>query len=150
MINLEKQLEDTSRTRNHFKANLKYHFVFCTKFRRKCLDKIKEDVFAAFRYCESKSHFRIINMNIDMDHIHLLLEIPSTYSVGQTINRMKEMTTNYLYREQNDWLRKFYWGKKRTLWTKGYFCSTVGNVSEKIVFDYIEQQGKKHYINNNK
>ncbi len=38
-------------------------------------------------------------MNIDEDHIHLLIEIPVTYSVGQTIRRLKEMTTNYLYRE---------------------------------------------------
>ena len=34
-------------------------------------------------------------------------EIPPTYSVGQTISRMKEYITNYLYRT-HDWLRKFY------------------------------------------
>ena len=59
------------------------------------------------------------------------------------------MTTNYLYR-QNDteqWLKKFYWKKKRLLWTHGYFVSTVGHVSEDIVFDYIENQGKEYYIN---
>lgn len=135
------QLEDTSRTRNHYKAKLRYHFVFCTKYRKKCLDQIRGTVFDAFRYCESKSHFTILNMNIDQDHIHLLIEIPPTYSVGQTINRLKEMTTNYLYREQNDWLRKFYRSKKRQVWTNGYFVSTVGDVLERTVFDYIEKHG---------
>ena len=32
--------------------------------------------------------------------------------------------------------------KKRLLWTHGYFVSTIGKVSEKIVFNYIENQGK--------
>ena len=32
--------------------------------------------------------------------------------------------------------------KKRLLWTFGYFVSTIGKVSEKIVFNYIENQGK--------
>jgi len=144
-MKIEDILEDNSRTRNHYKARLRYHFVFCTKYRRKCLNQIKDDVFAAFKLCEQKSHFTILNMNINEDHIHLLIEIPPTYSVGQTISRIKEMTTNYLYREQNDWLRKFYWSKKRTIWTHGYFCSTVGLVTEEKVFEYIEQQGSKHY-----
>ena len=45
----------------------------------------------------------------------------------------------------NDWLRKFYRSKKRALWTNGYFCSTVGRISEETVFEYIENQGKNHY-----
>ena len=136
-------LEDNSRTRNHFKARLRYHMIFSTKYRRKCLDQIRDDVFDAFRYCESKSHFTILNMNLDKDHIHLLIEIPPTYSVGQTVSRLKEMTTNYLYREQDAWLRKFFFNKKhRYLWTHGYFVSSVGAVSEKTVWDYINNQGK--------
>ena len=37
---------------------------------------------------------------------------------------------------------KFYWAKRLTVWTTGYFVSTVGQVSEKIVWDYIENQRK--------
>ena len=57
---------------------------------------------------------------------------------------MKQMTTNYLYRNERSrlWLRKFYYAKRLTVWTHGYFASTVGQVSEKIVWDYIENQGK--------
>ena len=58
--------------------------------------------------------------------------IKPTYSLGQTINRMKQMTTNYLYRNERSrlWLRKFYWAKRLTVWTHGYFASTIGQVSE--------------------
>ena len=40
------------------------------------------------------------------------------------------------------WLKQFYWKKKRLLWTHDYFVSTIGKVSEKIVFEYIGKQGK--------
>ena len=108
------------------------------------MDKIKQDVFDAFRYVEDKSHIKIYNMNLDADHIHLLLSFSPDYSLSQTVNRLKQMTTNYLYRNERTekWLKQFYRKKKRLLWTDGYFVSTIGKVSEKIVFNYIENQGK--------
>ena len=90
------------------------------------MDEIKQDVFDAFRYVEDKSHIKIYNMNLDANHIHLLLSFPPDYSLSQTVNRLKQ----------------FYWKKKRLLWTHGYFVSTIGKVSEKIVFNYIENQVK--------
>ena len=89
-------------------------------------------------------NFTIKTMKQDNDHIHLLVNIKPTYSLGQTINRMKQMTTSYLYRNDKtrSWLRNFYWAKKLTIWTHGYFASTIGQVSEDIVFKYIENQGK--------
>lgn len=138
------QFEDNSRTRNHYKGRLVYHIIFSTKFRRKCLVGIEDIIYDAFRYCEEKSHFKIKNMKCDKDHIHLLIQIPPTYSLCQTINRMKQVTTSYLYHndKSHSMLRNFYWAKKLTIWTHGYFASTIGDVSEKIVFDYIENQGK--------
>ena len=113
------------------------------------MDEIKQDVFDAFRYVEDKSHIKTYNMNLDAEHIHLLLSFPPDYSLSQTVNRLKQMTTNYLYRNERTekWLKQFYWKKKcllwtHGLWTHGYFVSTIGKVSEKIVFNYIENQGK--------
>lgn len=138
------EFEDSTRTRNHYSGRLVYHIIFSTKFRRKCLSKIENILYDSFKYCESKSHFKILNMKQDNDHIHLLVEIKPTYTLGQTINRMKQMTTNYLYRNETsrNWLRNFYWAKRLIIWTHGYFVSTVGQVSEKVVFDYIKNQGK--------
>lgn len=138
------QFEDNTRTRNHYKGELNYHIIFSTKFRRKCLSQIEQELYDAFRYCESKSHFSIKIMRQDKDHIHLLINIKPIYSLGQTINRMKQMTTSYLYRNEKTrkWLRNFYYAKRLVIWTNGYFASTVGQVSEDIVWNYIENQGK--------
>ena len=95
---------------SHCKKHLRYHIIFVTKYRRKCLDEIRQQVFSAFRYVESKSHIKIHNMNLDQDHIHLLISFPPDYSISQTVNRLKQMTTNYLYRleETEKWLKQFY------------------------------------------
>ena len=46
-------------------------------------------------------------------------------------------------KRQDHGLENFIGLKRLTLWTHGYFASTVGQVSEKIVWDYIENQGNK-------
>lgn len=128
----------------HCRTYLRYHIIFVTKYRRKCLEYIRQDVFDAFRYTESKSNIKIHCMNLEDDHIHLIVSFPVTYNISQTISRLKEMTTNYLWRVKDQWLRQFYWKKKkRLLWTHGYYVSTLGQVSEKIVWSYIENQGRK-------
>ena len=84
-------------------------------------------------------------MKLDQDHIHFLIQIPPTVSIGSIIGRMKQQSTWYLKENETSysWIRNFYWSKKFQIWTHGYFVSTVGDVSEKIVFEYIEKQGMK-------
>ncbi len=38
-------------------------------------------------------------------------------------------------------VRRFYWGGHNIFWTKGYFVSSVGNVSQETIQRYIENQG---------
>lgn len=127
-------------TFNHAKTSLRYHLIFSTKYRRKCLNNIKDTVFNAFKYCESISDFKILTMELDKDHIHLLVNIPPHYSIEQTVRRLKQITTAYLYKNEYCYLKKFYW-KRNIIWTHGYFCSTIGEVSEQTLKHYIENQG---------
>lgn len=125
----------------HNKTRLRYHIILITKYRRKCLNQIKDIVFDAFKYTEEHSHMKIHYMNTDKDHIHLLISFPPKYSISQTINRLKQCTTNYLYDKCYDHLKQFYRRKKKTLWSDSYFCSTIGMISESKVSDYIKNQG---------
>ena len=38
-------------------------------------------------------------------------------------------------------LKKKYWGQH--LWARGYFCGTVGNVTEEMIKKYVENQGEE-------
>lgn len=128
-------------TYNHAKTRLRYHIIFSTKYRRKCLDGIHDEVIASFLEAERHSHFRIHQMEMEGDHIHFLMEFPPKYSVEQTVRRMKMYSTRYLYEHCGEYLRKYYWKDERVVWTHGYFCSTIGEVSEEKITEYIKKQG---------
>lgn len=128
-------------TYSHAKTRLRYHLIFSTKFRRKCLDKIHDVVIDAFRKVESKSNFEIHAIELDKDHVHMLVSFKPHYSIEQVVKRLKQMSTFYIYQKEHDYLRQFYWKQKNILWTRGYFCSTVGEVSEKTIIEYIKNQG---------
>ena len=56
----------------HTKTNLKYHIIFSTRYRRKCLTDISDNVLNSFGYTESILNFNILKMELDRDHIHFL------------------------------------------------------------------------------
>ena len=49
-----------------YKTNLKYHVIFSTKYRRKCLNYIHDDVIDAFKYVQVKLDFKIDNQYVEI------------------------------------------------------------------------------------
>lgn len=128
-------------TYSHAKTKLRYHLIFSTKYRRKFLNDIRDSVLSAFNYAESISHFKILIMEVDKDHIHILITFKPNISISQVVRRLKQITTIYLWENNEQFLKKFYWKNKKILWTGGYFASTIGEVSEETLKHYIENQG---------
>ena len=124
----------------HAKTRLRYHIIFSTKYRRKCLEEVKSQVLASFEYAESKSDFKILIMNLEDDHIHFLLKFKPSLSITQVVSRMKQLSNWYLWENCESHFRKHFW-KKNKIWTGGYFASTIGEVSEGKIVEYIKNQG---------
>ena len=80
-------------------------------------------------------------MGIDNDHIHFIIKGSPSISIGSIIRRLKQISNREIWTHHESHLRKYYWGSKKRLWTNGYFCSTIGEISENIVKEYIEKQG---------
>lgn len=98
-------------------------------------------MYKAFRQVEEVSDFRILNMKItDGNRIHLAIKMSPRYSVSSMVNRIKGLTQHYVWQEEEDYLQQFYQGTKKKLWKGSYFCSTLGDVSEKTVLRYVEKQ----------
>lgn len=119
-----------------------YHVVLVTKYRRKIFN---EGIFAYFKIklAEIKEHYPLIKVeevNHDKDHIHFLVSIPPTISVGKAVGILKQNTARFL-KQKFPFLKEVYWGTD-AIWSEGYFVSTVG-ISDKVIRAYIEQQGKK-------
>lgn len=117
-----------------------YHFVFCTKYRKKLFTKEVEDSFKQI-VKGIKFDFDIIDIGIDKDHVHIAVSARPKYAPSQIARIFKQLTSNRMWKKHNKYLRKFYW-KKKVFWSAGYFVSTVGNVSKDIVLEYVKNQGK--------
>ena len=126
--------------RAHSKTRLRYHIIFSTKYRRKCLNDIREDVLRSFDEAQKNVGVKILCMELDSDHIHLLVKFPPSLSISRVVQGLKYWTTKLIYERDRDYLKRFYW-KRDEIWTGGYFCSTIGDVSEKTLKKYIENQG---------
>jgi putative transposase len=126
-------------TYGHAKTRLRYHIIFSTKYRRKCLLDIEQSDYTSLTYAEKNSWFTIVAKAVDLgDHLHLVIEVKPSVSIEQVVRRLKQYTTNQLWKTEPAHLRRFYW-HKNYLWTGGYFVSTIGTVSEKVVLDYVRQ-----------
>ena len=127
--------------KKHSKNLLLVHLVFCIKFRKKILygeldDDIKQ---LTFDVCKSH-HWYIKNMQTDKDHIHILLQYPTTDDVSKIVTVIKSYTTYYIWKRHSVFLSGEFW-KERTFWSDGYFAASVGNASAEIIQHYIDTQG---------
>lgn len=116
---------------SHVKTKNRYHIIFSTKYRRKCLDEIHDDVINVMKEAEAnQKKFKIEIMELDKDHIHFLIRINPNECVSNVVHYLKQYSTYHLWKNFNSYFKKFYWTGEHHLWTRGYFCSTIGDVSE--------------------
>ena len=86
-------------------------------------------------FIAKKYHYKIIQMETDIDHIHILLEYKPKDSISNIVKILKQQSTYYLWLKYNDYLKQYFW-KKKIIWSEGYFASSIGKVSQKTIEAY--------------
>ena len=121
---------------SHTKYDIKYHFVWITKYRYKILaDGIGQRLkILLIQSCQSRG-ISIVSGHIAQDHVHLLLSCPPSLSPAKIVQYLKGRSSRILQSEYPQ-LRKRYWGQH--LWARGYFCATVGTITEEMIKEYIQ------------
>lgn len=127
-------------SQNHCKYLLTYHIIFVCKYRKKLLIKYGYDIKQIMYDISKKYDFTIIVMEVDKDHIHIMINATSKLSPLQIIRALKQQSTIKIWEIYKNELLKEFW-KEHTFWTDGYFCSTIGEVSSKTLKQYIQNQG---------
>ena len=134
-------MADQYRHTSHTTYDNKYHIVWITKYRKKILiDDIGLRLRDILRQVCSSEKIDILRGAIGSDHVHLLLAIPPYIAVSRIIQHMKGESSRKLQMEFPQ-LGKSFWGQH--MWQIGYFCCTIGTVTESAVRQYIADQGKK-------
>ena len=129
------------RNGGHTVYEIKYHFVWITKYRYQILrGKIAYRLRELLRQgCEAKE-IEIIRGSISKDHVHMLLSCPATMAPSKIVQYLKGRSSRLLQEEFPE-LKKRYWGQH--MWARGYFCGTVGQVDEDTIKHYVETQGEE-------
>ena len=126
---------------SHSIYECKYHVVFCPKYRYQIFkDQIGEYTKQQiYRLCQQKELVEVLELNVQPDHIHLVVSIPPKYAVSEFMGYLKGKLSLRLF-QQYEHLGRRYWG--RHLWSRGYCVSTVGLDEEKIR-KYVKWQQKR-------
>jgi putative transposase len=129
------------RKSSHSVYDIKYHVIWTTKYRYQVLrgaiaQRAKDLIIQG---CQARN-IAIIKGSVGKDHIHVLLSCPPILSPAKIMQYLKGRSSRLLQEEFPE-LKRRYWGQH--LWSRGYFCATVGSVTEEMIKSYIENQGKQ-------
>lgn len=125
-----------NRRGNHTVTRLTVHIVWVTKYRYHVLkgEVQKRCRELLIQICDAED-IRILKGVVSKDHVHMLIEYPPSKSISDIVKRLKGRTSRRLQQEYRE-LEKRYWGKH--LWAIGYGAWSTGNISERMVEEYLE------------
>ena len=121
---------------SHTVTRLTVHLVWVTKYRYQVLtgDIQKRCREILIQICDTED-VRILNGVVSKDHVHMHIEYPASKSLSNLVKRLKGRSSRILQREYTE-LRNRYWG--RHFWAIGYGARSTGNVTEKVVQEYLK------------
>lgn len=119
--------------------SLKYHLVWCPKYRRPVLvSGVAERLKALLAEKAAEIGATLHALEVMPDHVHLFVESDPTRAPAHLAAQFKGFTSHVLRREFPH-LRS----RLPTLWSRSYFIASVGHVSEATVRRYIETQWER-------
>lgn len=129
-------MESRWRTSNKAVYNIGYHLIWCPKYRRPVLEgEIDSRLRELLIQRASDLGISIEQMEIMPDHLHLFIKSSPVHAPHFIVQQLKGHTSRILRREFKTLRTRI-----PTLWTRSYYCESVGHISEDTVRRYIEEQ----------
>lgn len=121
--------------------SLKYHIVWCTKYRKPVLtDTVADDCKSFLLRVADEYDFAVEVFEVMPEHVHLLVNCTPSLSVSNLMRVIKGNTARWLFIKHPELKRVLYGGH---LWNPSYCAVTVSERSETQVKYYIETQKEK-------
>lgn len=119
--------------------NIKYHLVWCPKYRKEVLtEKIAVRLKEILKLKAQELGIELEAIEVMPDHVHVFITGQPTEAIQYIVNQLKGCSSHIL-RSEFAALR----AKLPCMWSRSYYCGTVGYVSEAAIRKYIEgQKGK--------
>jgi len=118
-----------------------YHIVWVPKYRFRILTGyVAEEVGRCIRAFTEQQKSEVVELNIQLDHVHLLVMIPPKIAVSSYVGTVKGRTAIRVLNKFKELKRRPYWGNH--FWARGFCSDTVGLDSEKIRL-YVQRGCRK-------
>jgi len=130
------------RKSTHAVYKTEYHIVWTPRYRRKLLKSgVKEYLEKMLINLEDLDEdIEVMRVNVQLDHVHLVVVIPPRVSVAGVVQFMKSRTSKQL-KEKFEFMQKAISGGAG-IWSRGNCVSTIG-MDEKAILHYVEHQEKE-------
>ena len=122
----------------HTRHRIQLHLVWIPKYRKRVLRgkiavRLRHLMYEACRM----NRWWIGEISVQVDHVHVLIQINPRNSVGEVVQMLKGGTSRVIRQEYPE-MEEFLWGD--SFWADGYFAETVGRVDEATIRRYIQNQ----------
>ena len=125
---------------SHVFYRCQYHIVWTPKYRFKILKgNVAKEVYRCIHVFCSMKKCRIVELNAQIDHVHLVVRTPPSLSVSELVGFVKGRTAIKLFAKFPYLRKKKLWGSH--FWQRGYFVDSVGT-NEEIIRRYVRYQDK--------
>ena len=126
--------------KQHNVSVLMYHLVCAAKYRRVVMSKHVDEVLRlTCLEIEKRWEIVFLEVGLDRDHAHFLIQSVPMYSVTKIVTTVKSMIAREVFAKAPEVKEKLWGGE---FWGKGYFVNTVGqHGSEKAIAAYVARQG---------
>ena len=115
-----------------------YHIVWTPKYRYRILkDEVREEVEHCIRLFADQKGCTINELNVQQDHVHLLIMVPPKESISGIVGTLKGRTAIRVFNKFKSLKNRPYWGNH--FWSKGYCVDTVG-LDEEMIKRYVKYQ----------
>lgn len=122
----------------HAVYNIGYHLIWCPKFRRKVLVNGVDTRLKELLLEKATQHgWSMEKMEVMPDHVHLFIKVGPTDAPHFIVQQLKGYAS-FRLRQEFPWLKS----RLPSLWTRSYYCESVGHISEDTITRYIEDQKK--------
>ena len=126
---------------SHSIWSCQYHIVWTPKYRYRILTgAVRMEVDQCVRAFTERQKCEVVELNIQNDHVHLLVMIPPKISVSNFVGTVKGRTAIRVLNKFRGLKQKPYWGNH--FWARGYCVDTVGLDEDKIR-KYVKYQEEK-------
>jgi putative transposase len=129
------------RKASHWAYKIRYHMVFCVKYRRKLLKDVNRIDYIKYICYElgEKYWFDFDAIGTDGDHVHVFVGAAPRYSPSRVMQIIKSITAREFFKQFPE-VKKQLWGSE--FWSDGGYIGTVGDgVVSDIIRNYVETQG---------